>query len=261
MRLFFFSCAFFSVLSTAVLAQNNLKYETIFFEETTIETTQARFFISGAISEKDVLKAKVKVTNLTDKAIVVKPEECSYTTPKGDLFSKDRWIIVAPRDQESKVIDIKGEDIKTDNTTLKINGFYICNSTQNINGADMPLPAMEEFSVGDFKLKLKGFDQDGKEMAFEYNVRYMGEKIGLMTPGKVVVKSGTGAEVKNQKEKDKVYAFKKKEDFVVKFLFISDSKKDNTLQWKDAFSEATPEKLVDFSIPLKIDLIKTKDKN
>jgi hypothetical protein len=260
MKPFFYAYTFFSILSLSVPAQNNLKYETIFFEDNTVETTQARFYVTGALSEKDVIKAKVKITNLTDKAIVVKPEECSYSTPKGELFSKDRWIIISPREQEAKVIDVKGEDIKTDNTALKINGFYICNTTQTIPGTSMPLPAMEEFNVGDFKLKLDGFDQDGKEIMIKYKVRYMGEKIGLMTPSKVTLKSPTG-EFKNQKEKDKVFAFKKKEDFLIGFLFISDDKKNNTLMWNDAFSEATPEKLVDFSIPFKIDLVKTKDKN
>src|SRR4051812_9696608 len=108
-------------------SQSKIKYETVFFEDNSIETPLAKIAVMNAISEADVIKAKVKVTNYTDKALVIKPEECSYSAVAGEVFSKDRWMIIAPRGQEAKTIDVKGDNLKTDQTTFKIGGFYACN--------------------------------------------------------------------------------------------------------------------------------------
>ena len=94
-----------------------------------------------------------------------------------------------------------------------------------------------------------------------YKVKYLGEKIGMFCPDKVILKSGEGNEYKNQKEKEKTYAFKQFDDRLFTFVYLSDSKKDNTLDWKEAFSEGIPEKLNNLTIDVKMDLGKTKDKN
>lgn len=69
------------------------------------------------------------------------------------------------------------------------------------------------------------------------------------------------ANTKIKKGKEAIFAFKKNEDALVGFLYLSDSKKDNILNWNDAFSESTPEKADNIAIGLKMDLIKTKDRN
>jgi hypothetical protein len=249
------------LLTCHLNSQNKIKYETVFFEDKTVETPVARYMLTGVLSEDEVIKAKVKITNYTDKTLVIKPEECSFSTPAGDLVSKDRWIVIAPRQQEAKTIDVKGNGIKTDATTLKLNGIYVCNNSTPVAGKDMPLPPEKELKIGNFELELDTWDRDGKEIMIKYRVTYLGDQIGQFAPGKVVLKSPEGAVFKNDKEKDRVYSFKKKEDFLCGFLFISDSKKDNTLMWQDAFSEAVPEKTEAVSIDLKMDAAKTKEKN
>jgi hypothetical protein len=246
---------------TLMQSQTKIKYETVFFEESSVENANAKITLSNAISEKDFIKGKVKVTNYTGKALVIKPEECSYSTPVGEIFSKDKWMVIGPRQQETKTIDVKGDNLKTDKTSFKINGFYICNTVETVNAPDMQLPPQEELTIGNFKLKLDGWDRDGKEIMIKYNIRYMGDKVGMMDPGKVLLKSPGGTEYKNQKDKEKIYAFNKKEDFLIGFLYLSDSKKENVLLWKDAFSEGTPEKTESVTIETKMDLPKTKEKN
>jgi hypothetical protein len=242
-------------------AQTKTKYETVFFEDVTEESIIARFNVTGALSENEVIKAKVKVTNYTDKTLVLKPEECFYTTAKGDLASRDRWIIIAPRQQESKVIDVKGNDLKTEATTLKINGLYVCNHVESFDAGSIALPPEKEMVIGNFRVELDGYDQDGKEIMIKYKIRYIGDKIGSFVPAKVTLKSAEGQEYKNMKEKDKVYSFKKNEDYLVGFLYISDSKKGNKLSWNTAFGESVPEKTENVNIELKMDFAKTKDKN
>ncbi len=246
---------------SVVHAQEKIKYETVFFEDNSVETPYGKISLTNAISETDLIKAKIKVTNYTDKALVIKPQECSFSTPAGEVLSKDRWMVIPPHQQEAKVIDVKGDNLKTDKTTFRVNGFYICKTAEVTVATDMQLPPQQELTIGNFKLELDGWDRDGKEIMIKYKVRYMGDKIGLLNPSLVLLKSASGAEYKNQKEKDRIFAFVKKEDYLIGFTYLSDSKKDNILQWKDAFSEAAPEKLETVSIETKMDLPKTKDKN
>lgn len=251
----------FCTLSLLSFSQKKIKYETVFFEDKTFESPTIKINITGALSEFDVIKSKLKVNNYSDKTIVIKPEECYFTTHQGNIFSRDKWIVIAPRDNESKVIDIKADNIKTDSTTLHLNGMYICKTQDTFTAPAMPMPPQKEISIGNFRLELDGFDRDGKEIMVRYKVRYAGDKIGMCIPSKVTLKSSEGGEYKNQKEKDKVHIFKKNEDIIIGFLYVSDSKKDNTLHWNDAFSESVPEKTENITINLSIDLIKTKDKN
>ncbi len=262
MKKHFLSFSFITLaFISAVYSQEKLKVGTIFFEDASVETPSGKITLTNAISEADLIKAKIKVANYTDKALVIKPTECSFSTPAGEVFSKDRWMVIPPHQQEAKVIDIQGDNLKTDKTTFKVNGFYIC-KTEEINVApDMQLPPQEELTIGNFKLELDSYDKDGHEIMIKYKVRYMGDKIGLLNPQLATLRSATGAEFKNQKEKERVFAFVKKEDRLVGFTYMSDSKKDNILQWKNAFSESAPEKLETVSIETKIDLPKTKDKN
>lgn len=240
--------------------QKKIKYETVFFEDATVESASARFNITSAASENDFIKAKVKVTNFTDKTLVIKPEECFFSTSSGDIASKDRWVIIAPREQETKVIDIRGAGIKTDLTTLKIKGLYVCTKPEVQTGTPMPLPPEKEIRIGNFVLTLDTWDRDGKEIMVKYKVRYIGTQIGMCAAGKVTLKSPEG-EFKNQKEKDRVHSLKKNEDVLIGFLFNSDSKKDNTILWNDAFTESVPEKAEEVTIELKMDEMKTKEKN
>ena len=191
----------FCTLSLFSFSQKKIKYETVFFEDKTFESPTIKINVTGALSEFDVIKSKLKVNNYSDKTIVIKPEECYFTTHQGNIFSRDKWIVIAPRDNESKVIDIKADNIKTDSTTLHLNGMYICKTQDTFSAPSMPMPPQKEISIGNFRLELDGFDRDGKEIMVRYKVRYAGDKIGMCIPSKVTLKSAEGGEYKNQKEK------------------------------------------------------------
>lgn len=248
-------------ISIAASAQKKIPFETVFFEDAIVETATLKVNVTGALSEFDVIKSKLTVNNFGNKTIVIKPAECYFTTHQGNIFSKDRWIVVPPRDKESKVIDVKTDNIKCDTTTLHLNGIYICNEQNIFLGTEISVPPPKEVTVGKFKMELDGFDRDGKEIMIKYKVRYIGDQIGMVIPSKVTLKSPDGAEFKNMKEKDKTHVFTKNEDILIGFLYVSDSKKENKMFWNEAFSESTPEKTDNLSIPLKMDPVKTKDKN
>ncbi len=260
MKFHFFTLAI-STLVISSFGQEKIKFNKVYFEDNSIETKNAKITLSNVVSESEFIKGKIKVVNYTDKALLIKPEECSYTTPAGDIFSKDKWMVIAPRQQESKTLDIKADNVKTTETALKLTGLYICNTVEIITKADMPLPPEKYISIGGFKLELDEWEHDGKKIIIKYRVLYLGDKIGLFDAGKVLLKSPDGSEFKNQKDKDKVMAFGKGEGHLIGFVYFCDSKKDNILEWKDAFGEGTPEKLEAVNVALKFDLPKTKEKN
>jgi hypothetical protein len=51
---------YFSCLSLFATAQKQIKYETVFFEEKTFETSTLRINITGAVSEFDVINSVIK---------------------------------------------------------------------------------------------------------------------------------------------------------------------------------------------------------
>jgi hypothetical protein len=236
--------------------------ETICFGDVTKETNVARYVVTNAVCQDDVIKAKVRVTNLTDNAIVIKPEECFFTTPKGNSFDKGRWFIVGAHEEKAEVIAAKGDGIKCKEATLNINGVYSCIDTTTTTVQPMKLEPQKEIRVGNFLLELDGYDKDKTEIAFKYKVTYVGNKVGTVRPGKASLKSASGKEFKNFKEVQKVLNFKKGDDFLVGFLFYVENKKeDETLYFNDMLTESDPVKTTSATVDLKIDETLTKEKN
>jgi|GEM_PF-2213625 hypothetical protein len=242
-------------------SQKKIKYKTVYFEDNTVETPNAKVSLVDVISEDNLISGALKVENHTAKILLVKPEECSYTLPAGETFSKKKWLVIPPKQNESKTIDVKGENIKTKETLFKIGGFYICNSSEIVVATNAALPPEKELYIGNFKLELVDWTKDGPETRVRYIITYTGDKVGLLEPALVTSKATTGEEYKNQKDDSGILSFHKKENITVDFVFLNDSKKKNLIVWNKAFSEGIPEKLNPVSFLVKMDQDKTKEKN
>lgn len=250
------------VLTTLLsFSQKKIKYKTVYFEDNTVETPNAKVSFVDVISEDNLITGTAKVENKTGKILLVKPEECSYTIPTGEAFSKKKWMIVAPKQNESKVIDVKGENIKTKETVFKIGGFYICNSSEISVAPNAVLPPEKELTIGSFKLELVDWSKAGTEIRVRYIITYTGDKVGLLDPSLVSIKATTGEEFKNQRTEEGILSFHKKENMTIDFVFANDSKKTFSIAWNKAFSEGVPEKLNPVSFLVKMDEKKTKEKN
>jgi hypothetical protein len=251
------------LLLTSLLSfsQKKIKYKTVYFEDNTVETPNAKVSLLDVIAEDNLITGTLKIENHTGKPLVIKPEECSYTLPAGEVFSKKKWLVVAPRQNESKTIDVKGENMKTKETLFKIGGFYICNSSEIAVAPNAVLPPEKEINVGSFKLELVDWSKTGPEIRIRYIVTYLGDKVGLLDPSLVTIKATTGEEYKNQKDDYELLAFHKKENYTVDFVFVNDAKTKNSILWNKAFSEGVPEKLGAVSFLVKMDEKKTKEKD
>jgi hypothetical protein len=249
------------LVSLTSFAQKKIKYKTVHFEDNTVETPNAKVSLLNVIAEDNLITGTLKIENHTGKLLVIKPEECSYTLPEGEAFSKKKWMVIAPRKNEAKSIDCKGENMKTKETIFKIGGFYICNSSEIAVAPNAVLPPEKEITVGNFKLDLVDWNQSGPEMRLRYVITYMGDKVGLLDPSLVTIKATSGEEYKNKKDDYELLSFHKKENYTVDFVFPNDSKVKNSMLWNKSFSEGVPEKLGDVSFLVKMDEKKTKEKN
>jgi hypothetical protein len=245
----------FCCLAMAMNAQ-----KTICFQDKTVETSRGKFQVTNGVSQDEYIKAKVTITNLTDKILVIKPEESYYTTPQAKCFSKDRWMVIASHDQESKVIDAKGYGIKTNDATLNLS-VYTCREPEVTSAPPIPLKPKKEIQVGNFRLTLDMYEESKTGIVFKFSVKYTGDKLGQCRPGKAMVKSASGGEFKNSKETDRVVSFMKDEEHLVGFTFYVDKKQDYTLYLNDMLTELTPESPDNTTIQLQIDDAKTKEKN
>ena len=79
------------LLLTGLLSfsQKKIKYKTVYFEDNAIGTPNARVSLLDVIAEDNLISGTLKIENLTGKALLIKPEECSYTTPAGEATA--RW--------------------------------------------------------------------------------------------------------------------------------------------------------------------------
>ncbi len=261
MKLNRFIPALLLLSSLMSFSQKKIKYKTVYFEDNMVTTPNAKVSFLDVIAEDNLISGTLKVENLTGKPLVIKPEECSYTLPAGETFAKKKWMVIAPKQNESKTIDIKGENIKTKETVFKIGGFYICNSSEIAVAPNAILPPEKEITVGNFKLELVDWNKSGPEIRVRYIITYMGDKVGLLDPSLVTVKATTGEEYKNQKDDYELLSFHKKENYTVDFVFLNDSKTKNAMLWNKSFSEGVPEKLGAVSFLVKMDEKKTKEKN
>lgn len=247
--------------SLTSFSQKKIKWKTVYFEDNMVATPNAKVSFLDVVSEDNLITGTLKIENLTGKTLVIKPEECSYTLPAGETFSKKKWMVIAPRQNESKSIDVKGENIKTKETVFKIGGFYICNSSEIAVAPNAVLPPEKEIYVGNFKLELVDWSKTGPEIRIRYIITYTGDKVGLLDPSQVTIKATTGEEYKNLKDDYELLSFRKKENYTVDFVFTNDSKTKNSMLWNKSFSEGVPEKLGAVSFLVKIDEKKTKEKN
>ncbi len=256
-----FITALLMLVCLTSFSQKKIKYKTVVFEDNTVQTPNAKVSFLDVIAEDSLMTGTVKVENLTAKALLIKPEECSYTVPAGEVFSKKKWFVIAPHQNESKSIDIKSGNVKTKETVFKIGGFYICNSVEIAVTPNAVLPPEKELSVGNFKLELVDWTTSGPEVRIRYTITYLGTKVGLVDPSLVTIKAASGEEYKNEKVDGELISFHKKEKYTVDFVFANDAKKKTQILWNKAFGEGIPEKLNPVSFLVKMDEAKTKTRN
>jgi hypothetical protein len=233
--------------------QKEIKYKKTFYNNQTVENADMKIMIDDAVATMMGIKFKVRIENKTNDYIIFKATECEFQIKDSKVNPVEKWIIIAPNDKESKVIDIKGSQyILPENFTFKMAGFYkvSLDAKGNITPDFKLPPTTNEFKSGGFSVSVDGFKKTTTQTDAKFKVTYNGDKIGVLDINKIGVKMPDGKEYANflSEKRPVIFDKGKSDDFKVLWKNLSPEsgdmqKVDMMILWRDAFKEITPVKI------------------
>ena len=258
----------------AVNAQkkNDPKYEHHFKAPEGIVTDEYSVNFSDVQSQATFCKMAIKVSNNTNDFIIFDKGASVFNFDFGKYSDKKKQIIIKPYDSKKKVLQAAGsEKFQVEKFSLNVDGF----SLVPVNGTvsemeDFQVPASKNsISTDVFKVNLKKSSLKTQEASLTFECIYMGNKIALVNPSKLVIKvDDTDKEYANDNKKSEPKLILKKGDKVkVKAVFhipgrVADMQFANmTILWKDTFVETEAKKLEGKTVNFEIDRGMTAGKN
>lgn len=262
----------FLLFSTVfVVAQdvNDPKHENHFKKVNTIETDSYKIEISDAHAQQAFCQMKVNVTNKTQDYIFISPEEFVFTfdhgtyspKPQGGLTSLLKGgLVIAPHKSKSFVAKVtEGANFHVEKFNLEIKGLYMVSTNGLALEAELfQLPANKNsFETGGFRINLTDASQRTQETVAKFTCKYIGDKVGIFDPSKLVVSTEKG-EFANMERKSKQHVMQKDDEikFTAKFKIegrILDMQfATMNIDWKDTFKES--EKVLQESHQLSFEL-------
>ncbi|MCW3082815.1 MAG: hypothetical protein JWP12_181 [Bacteroidetes bacterium] len=246
-------------------------YKRIFYKDLTIETSDIKIVVNGAVSTPAGLKFRLHIFNKTNKYIVYKPSESVFKIGGKNYNPDEKWMIIRPNDDESQTIDLKGPDyMTTDKFDVVMSGLYTFSTdVKSVNTPDFKLPpAQNDIKAGGFNISLVKNKKTTARTDATFTANYVGDKIGVFEPNKVAMKMADGKEYANYHSDKKPIVFAKGQtaDFPVAWKDVpstsGDMQKDEmTIIWRDAFKEITPDKMLPQTLTIMFDQETTQAKN
>ncbi|MDF2436163.1 MAG: hypothetical protein K0Q95_539 [Bacteroidota bacterium] len=256
------------LLVNFVSAQN---YKRIFYRDQVIENNDVKIMIIDAVSTAAGVKFKVRIFNKTNDYIIYKPSESIFKIGGKGYNPNEKWLIIRPNDDDSQVIDLKGQNYMfPENFNFIMEGMYkFSTEVKGVTAADFKLPASKnDFKAGGFDVKLEKNKKVTARTDASFTVKYVGDKIGVFEPNKVSMKMTDGKEYLNYHSNKKPMIFAKGEEKNVPLAWkdipstSGDMQKDEiTIMWKDGFKEITPDKMLPLTVNVIFDEETTKLKN
>ena len=248
--------------------------KTIFYHNTLISEKEGiKLMAKNPISKFNYSKFELIIENNSDFFVLFsKPEKCifKFGSEKKSPSPKRIRKIIRPERKISPTLKVTGgSNFLIEKYEFIPGGIFKFSQEGEITEApDFHLPANKnEFSFGDFKVRMLKIKKETKETVVQFKCTYNGDKIALISPSKTVIKTKDGKEWANQRAKDKTKVLMKNEDVKIKLVFKIPGKivdmqfAEMDILWKNTFSE-TELIQVDFdSNFIKIDPVKTAEKN
>jgi archaellum component FlaG (FlaF/FlaG flagellin family) len=234
---------------TAIHAQN---YKRVFYKNQTIENKDIRIIIDDAVATDAGVKFKMKIKNLTNDYIIYKPSESAFKIDGKTVNPTEKWLIIPPNDDESRVIDLKGPNYKkAADFEFILDGVYKASANaKGVAAPDFKLPASQnEFKAGEFTVTLEKAKKETARTDAKFNVKYTGSKIAIFEPNKVTMKMPDGKEYANYHADRKAQLLNSGDvSFTVAWKDIPKTSGDMQfaemiILWRDAFKETAPVKL------------------
>ncbi|HEX8517644.1 MAG TPA: hypothetical protein VF868_15710 [Bacteroidia bacterium] len=253
---------------TSVSAQ---EYKRVFYRDQVIDNNDLKIAVTDAVSTPSGVKFKIRIYNKTNDYIVYKPSESIFKIGGKSFNPEEKWLIIRPNDDDSKVVDLKGPNYMfPENFNFVMEGIYKFSvETKGVGAPDFILPpARNDFKAGGFDVTLAKNKKTTARTDAAFKIKYSGDKIGVFEPNKVTMKMADGKEYANYHSGKKPLIFGKGEenDIAVAWKDIpntsGDMQKDEmTILWKDAFKEITPDKMLPLTLSVIFDEETTKAKN
>ena len=247
------------VYCSAIQAQ---KYKKVFYKTQTIDAKEIIITVDDAVATDVGVKFKLRIKNQTNDYIIYKPSESIFKIDGKSYNPNEKWLIVAPKDADYRVVDLKGADYKrTDNFDFVMDGVYkIDGNTKGVDAPDFKLPASQnDFNAGAFTVTLEKVKKETARTDAKFKVKYTGDKVAIFEPNKIAMKMPDGKEYANYHSDKKAQLLNDGEkSFTLAWKDIPKTSGDMQfaemiILWRDAFKEVTPVKMHPTTITIEFD--------
>jgi hypothetical protein len=190
-------------LTTAVNAQKKEKpYKEIFYKDIATEFNDYAVSTNNGVSNKEMTKFKLKISNKTNDVLLYKPEESTFKLDGKETKPKEKQLFIYPTESDSKVINAMGPDFLTPYSYVMGGIYKISTSGKGIETPNFQLPASQnEFTTGPFTCTMLSLTKESDKTEVKFECKYMGDKVGVIQPGRSAVKLPDGTEIANEKSK------------------------------------------------------------
>ncbi len=243
----FFVCTLFLMPSLSTAQKKEPKKPAkIIYKPVKVETKEVKLDAQNILSEKEVTKFKLTVTNNTKDFIIIKPNECTLKSESGEVAPKDKKrISVRPLDSENKVINCnntEGNSMYEYNISFHGTGFYKSENSTTVPMDDFSIPpAQTIIEEGDFKIELESsYTQSDSQWRAKFKITYTGDGLGIVEARKITGLTNVGENLVNMNKED-IFALEKGETEAIVTIFKTI--KPMIMLWNDALKSAKLTKL------------------
>lgn len=219
-----------------------LKY---LYKEATVETDDYKIYIIDAVASLKQSKFKIKIFNKTNDYLLIKPSEFVYTSGDRPILSKDKTFVVSPNEEESEVIDFRGDDMLSEKYTIELKGIYKASAGGKVYQVpDFELPANKNnFTIENFTCDLKKSDLKTDKSVVKFDCVYVGDGVGIISPIKSTLIMPDGKENPNSKKsKPMILERGKRDDFTMVYPELKGSgdmqKSSLKIKWNETYKES-----------------------
>ena len=254
-------------LAGANQAQKEKKYKEIFYKDITLEAEDFTATTNNGFSDKEATKFKLKIANKTNDILMYKPEESTFKAGDKEAKPKEKVLFVYPGESDHRVVNLVSPDFLVTNYSFIMGGVYKITTKGTVaEVADFKIGSSNEFESGGFTCTQTSLTKETDKTEAKFDCRYTGSKIGVIQPGKAVVKMPDGTEIANEKKSSTPIVLLKGKSEKITFKWnrmeggkATDMQKVNmVILFRGTFTEADAVKLKDETLNLELDPNVTK---
>lgn len=260
-------------LSIALLLGQVDTKRTNFYKDTDIPCDNSILLsVKNPISRFNFAKFELKINNKSENFVMYKPEESVLKFYEGEFNPEENenGYIIYPSNEKSPTVKVdNGKTMCVKEFEFNVGGIYTFPTVGEVAYThDFHLPVSKNsFESGHFKIVMTKLKKQTDETAIQFKCTYFGDKIGLLSPSKAVIRTADNTEWANARSSDKIKVLFKGETrkftiiFKIPRRYFDMQFAEMDVLWKDVFSEVEPTRIEIEPVNIIIDEVKTAEKN